>query len=145
MILLYPMTQKGAAMNTQPMSNLHRSLLTPQALEPTPTPTPTPTPSPKPWAWRLLPHQARSLPGATCKRWLLVNRGTVWITQAQHTRGAAPPEDIWLQAGDSLALPAGSSWVVEAGAEAELSLAEPAPALAQIKRGWRGFSWASMA
>jgi hypothetical protein len=124
MISLYPITQKEALMNNQPISNLHRSA--------------------PPWAWRLLPHQARSLPAASGSRWLLVNEGTVWITQAQHAANAAPPEDIWLHAGDSLALPPGSSWVLEAGAEAELSLAEPAPAASaeHVKRGWREFSWA---
>jgi hypothetical protein len=121
-------------MNTQPMSNLHRG--PPPAL-----PLPPPA-APKPWAWHLLPHQARSLPATACARWLLVSRGTVWITQAQQSLGAAPPADIWLQAGDSLALPPGSHWVVEAGAEAELSLAEQAPSAASVKRGWRGFSWA---
>ncbi len=112
-------------MNTQPISNLHHAAAAAQP--------------PKPWAWRLAPHQARAVPAAAGARWLLVNAGQVWVTQAQPASASRSPEDIWLQAGDSLALPAGSAWVLEAWTDADLNLAEPEPAPgAAVKRGWRG-------
>jgi hypothetical protein len=115
-------------MNTQPISNLHHAPHVPHAFH-----------TPKPWAWHLAPHQARAVPAATGARWLLVNAGQVWVTQARPTSASRPPEDIWLQAGDSLALPAGSAWVLEAWTEADLNLAETAPVpSATVKRGWRG-------
>jgi hypothetical protein len=106
-------------MQHQPISNMHHH--------------------PSPWAWHLAGHQAQTLPAAASPRWLLVQAGQVWVTQARQRSPVQPPPDIWLQAGDSLALPAGSAWVLEAWNDADLHLAEPAPTPgARVKRGWRG-------
>ena len=60
-----------------------------------------------PWAWTLVPQEARTLHPEPVARWLRVERGSVWLTRAN---GAAQADDIWLAAGQSLALPPGSAW-----------------------------------
>lgn len=77
-----------------------------------------------PWLWPLTPHQVRTLPPAAVPRWLRVDAGCVWVTQQ---RSDAPAEDLWLQAGESLALPAGTAWIIEAWPQAQLSLLQAAP------------------
>ena len=77
-----------------------------------------------PWAWSLETRQAATLLAAPAARWLRVDEGRVWITAQQ---GDEHGDDIWLEAGDSLALPAGSAWVVEAWPQARLSLLQAAP------------------
>ena len=86
-----------------------------------------------PWLWSLAPRQARSLAAAAAPRWLRVDTGRVWVTER---RSDAPAEDIWLQAGESLALPAGTAWIVEAWPRAQLSLLQAAPALSRAAP-WR--------
>jgi hypothetical protein len=77
-----------------------------------------------PWDWALDMQQAATLLAAPAPRWLRVEEGRVWIT-AQ--RGDEHGPDIWLAAGESLALPAGTAWVVEAWPQARLSLLQAAP------------------
>ena len=77
-----------------------------------------------PWAWRLAPRQAITLAAEAADRWLLVNDGQVWLTQTDRGELA---DDIWLNAGESLRLPAGSTWV-QAWPQASLSLIQQAPA-----------------
>lgn len=77
-----------------------------------------------PWSWPLAPRQVRTLPAAAVARWLRVDDGCVWVTQQ---RSDAPAEDIWLQSGESLALPAGTAWIVEAWPQARLSLLQAMP------------------
>ena len=73
-------------------------------------------------------QEARCLPArsvfrlssARSKRWLSVDEGRVWLTRSQHTLGAG--EDVWLSAGQCLALPAGSEWVAEGWPEARVRI-----------------------
>ena len=106
-------------MNPKPMSNVHQMSL--------------------PWAWQLEHREAVTLKAARTPRWLRVDEGCVWIT----ARRAGPEaEDIWLCAGQNLALPAGSEWVLQAWPQARLSLLLAAPAsLRPAARAWP--SWAA--
>ena len=90
-------------MNTSPMSNAHQTTT--------------------PWECRLAPRKAATLAAETKPRWLHVEAGCVWLTRAN---GREQAEDIWLGAGESLALPAGSEWVLEGWPQARLSLLQTA-------------------
>lgn len=81
--------------------------------------------SPHPWALQLEHRQAVTLRAEPAPRWLRVDSGRVWITERE---GGPDSADIWLEAGQTLALPSGSAWVLEAAPEAELSLLQAAPA-----------------
>lgn len=106
-------------MNTPAMLNLH--------------------PDTSPWAWALQGHQATTLAANAAPRWLRVDAGCLWVTARERRRqGGAETEDIWLGAGDSLALPAGSEWVLEAWPQARLSLLVAAPGA--VSRGRALFS-----
>lgn len=74
-----------------------------------------------PWEWALEARAATRLPAALLPRWLLVTTGRVWLT-----RSGAGLEggDVWLEAGERHALPAGSEWVVEGWPEARVALLE---------------------
>jgi Protein of unknown function (DUF2917) len=123
------MTKKGQAMNSLLMPELHQN------------PVRTVVPA-RPWAWQLARHEATTLVAAPEPRWLLVTAGSVWVTQVTAATASDPPADIWLAPGQSLPLPPGSRWVMEAWQAAEVSLAmrvEP-PTPRAIKRGlsfWR--------
>jgi hypothetical protein len=102
-----------------------------------------------PWAWTLDARQAITLLATNGPRWLRVEEGCVWLT-AHHGELAA--KDIWLCAGQSLALPAGTAWVMEAWPQARLNLLLAAPAVpSRAATGWRAASqallrwWASHA
>lgn len=94
-----------------------------------------------PWAWALAGHEATTLAASPVARWLRVDDGCLWVTAEQAGPGA---EDLWLQPGDSLELPAGTRWVLQAWPQARLSVllapaltpAGPAPA-----RAWWQSSW----
>ncbi len=86
-----------------------------------------------PWSLPLAPRQVRTVAGAPVARWLRVDEGCVWVTQKRSDQAA---EDIWLQAGESLALPPGTAWIVEAWPQARLSLLQAMPVLS------RGAPWA---
>lgn len=93
-----------------------------------------------PWSWSLAPRQARTVPAAAAPRWLRVDAGCVWVTQK---RADAPAEDLWLQTGDSLALPAGTAWIVEAWPRARLSLLQAAPSFSRAVpwlQAWSGLA-----
>jgi hypothetical protein len=89
-----------------------------------------------PWAWTLDARQAVTLLAANGSRWVRVEEGCVWLT-AHH--GEQPAKDIWLCAGQSLALPAGTAWVMEAWPQARLSLllATPPEAPSRAAPWWR--------
>jgi hypothetical protein len=97
-----------------------------------------------PWAWPMAAQEATTLAAEPVPRWLHVNEGCVWVTARQAGPHGA---DLWLGAGDSLALPAGSAWVVQAWPQARLSVLLQAPAA--FSRGaqplwgawWRGAWW----
>lgn len=104
----------------------------------------------QPWAFQLARRQAVTLLPERAARWLRVDCGRVWITARE---GGPASDDIWLEAGQSLALPAGSAWVLEAWPEAQLSLLQAAPAAfrrasapsqpAGRGRWWPWSSWVS--
>ena len=95
-------------MNTSAMLNLHHDTT--------------------PWAWALHSHAATTLAAAPALRWLRVDAGCVWVTAREAAcNGSGAAADIWLHAGQSLALPAGSQWVLEAWPQARLSLLMAAP------------------
>ena len=54
-----------------------------------------------PWAARLGPGAAATLAPARVARWLLVDEGCIWATRS-HGNGQA--EDLWIGAGQSLAM-----------------------------------------
>lgn len=75
--------------------------------------------------WSLAAGHARRLnigPGA---RWLRVCAGRLWITRMQADSAARQLEDVWLQAGDSLAVESGEQLLVEAGPSARFQLLVP--------------------
>ncbi|MFY9512464.1 MAG: DUF2917 domain-containing protein [Rubrivivax sp.] len=77
-----------------------------------------------PWEWTLEAQAATRLPALPQLRWLHVTAGRVWLTR---TGAGLEGGDVWLDAGERHALPAGSEWVVECWPEAKLSLLEAAP------------------
>lgn len=109
--------------------------------------------SPQPWAFPLEQRQAVTLLAEAAPRWLRVESGRVWITERD---GGPDSEDIWLEAGQTLALPAGSAWVLEAWPQARLSLLQAAPAAfsrvadasprrasSALRAWWSRWSWGS--
>jgi Protein of unknown function (DUF2917) len=103
----------------------------------------------QPWAFQLDGRQAVTLLAERAPRWLRVDSGRVWITARD---GGPDSDDIWLDAGQSLALPGGSAWVLEAWPDAQLSLLQAAPAAFRraaaasrpARRGWwPWWSWSS--
>ena len=89
-----------------------------------------------PWLWQLATHEVTTLTAEPQTRWLKVEEGSLWLTRRES--GIDQTDDIWLGAGDSLALPAGSEWVLEAWPQARVSLLQQAP---HIKRG--GSPWSA--
>ena len=91
-------------MNLNPMKDLHQAN--------------------SPFVWPLADRQAVTLAADRGTRSLWVHEGRVWLTR-QCTSGL--PEDVWLHAGQSHTLPAGTEWVVEAWPQARLSVVQAAP------------------
>ena len=79
--------------------------------------------SQSPFVWPLAPHQAQTLAADEHSRALWVHEGRVWLTGKCAT---GTPQDVWLEAGQSHTLPAGSVWVVEAWPEARVSVLQAA-------------------
>lgn len=80
--------------------------------------------------WPLAAGAVRSLPAAAETRLLLVLCGQVWITECVPAGTPRVAEDHWLAAGQALALPAGTRWIVEAQARhgaVRLVMLEPPP------------------
>lgn len=109
--------------------------------------TTDPLQAPDAATWTLAAGRARRLnigPGA---RWLRVCAGRLWITRMQAAAAERQLEDVWLQAGDSLAVEAGAVLLVEAWPSARFQLLVPPQACRSSWRttlgrisGW--FSWA---
>lgn len=76
-----------------------------------------------PFVWPLVPHQAETLAADEHSRALWVHEGRVWLTRKCAT---GTPQDVWLEAGQSHTLPAGSEWVVEAWPDARVSVVQAA-------------------
>jgi len=92
-----------------------------------------------PWEWLLEPGTVTTLPAASLLRWVEVGEGEVWLTGGSPGTQAV---DVWLQAGQRHALPAGTQWVLEGWPMARLTLLEGRPAaagglLARLRLGWR--------
>jgi hypothetical protein len=94
-----------------------------------------------PFVWPLAPRKAVTLTADGAPRALWVHEGRVWLTRQCPT---GMPDDIWLDAGQSHTLPAGTEWVVEAWPQARVSLVQAAPAVVKRRaapfwaRPWRG-------
>ena len=93
--------------------------------------------------WQLPARDAVTLAADNAPRALWVHEGRVWLTRQCR---ACTPEDVWLQAGQSHTLPAGSEWVVEAWPTARVTLAQTAPALVKRRAAasW-GLAWRAAA
>ena len=89
-----------------------------------------------PFVWQLPAHEAVTLAADAAPRALWVHEGRVWLTRQCD---AGMPDDVWLDAGQSHTLPAGSEWVVEASPAARVTLVQAAPS--RVKPG-AGASWA---
>ncbi len=80
----------------------------------------------EPWSWPVA--GAMPLPAAAQRRWLAVQEGRVWLTRSRrHAVEPGMADDIWLEAGQRQALPAGSAWVIEAWPRAEVALMQALP------------------
>ena len=66
--------------------------------------------------WSLAEGEALSFTVGPGARQLRVSSGRLWLTQPG--RPEAPSEDVWLQAGQSLALASGSHCAIQAAASA---------------------------
>ena len=96
---------------------------------------------PAPWEGDLPRGRIVRLEASERLRWVQVTQGRVWLTATQACIGHHP--DRWLVKGASLALPPGSEWVAEAGADARyLVLEAPAPRRAPLAfaLAWRAFA-----
>lgn len=78
-----------------------------------------------PALWSLGRGEALSLDIGPGARQLSVTSGRVWLTQSGNL------QDVWLESGDSLALPGGAQVVMEAWPEAQFQLLVPPAACRQ--------------
>lgn len=76
-----------------------------------------------PWEWPLSDGEVLRIEPAPVPRWLDVAAGRVWLTP---TRDDDRAVDHWLAAGERLALPPGSAWVLEAWPSARVALHQAA-------------------
>ena len=82
--------------------------------------------------WSLEAGEALRLGIGPGERELHVTEGRVWLTREGSPQ--SPPEDIWLQAGDSIALASGSQWVAEGWGATHFQLLVPPRACAMLAR-----------
>ncbi|MBX3621475.1 MAG: DUF2917 domain-containing protein [Rhizobacter sp.] len=82
--------------------------------------------------WAVEDGEALRLDIGPGDRELHVTQGRLWLTR----EGSAlhPAEDLWLAAGDTLALASGSEWVVEAWGASRFQLLVPPSACARQAR-----------
>ncbi|MBT9491459.1 MAG: DUF2917 domain-containing protein [Paucibacter sp.] len=73
--------------------------------------------------WSLAQGEALSLEIGPGARELAVAKGRVWLTR--QGKSQAPAEDVWLEAGQSVALASGSRVVLEAWPQAAFQLLVP--------------------
>ncbi len=88
------------------------------------------------FVWQLPVRGAVTLAADAVPRALWVHEGRVWLTRQCD---AGTPDDVWLDAGQSHTLPAGSEWVVEASPVARVTLVQAAPSCIKPQTG---ASWA---
>ena len=84
------------------------------------------------FAWQLPARGAVTLAAGAAPRALWVHEGRVWLTRQCAT---GTPDDVWLDAGHSHTLPAGSEWVVEASPTARVSLLQAALSRTAPRKG----------
>ncbi len=89
--------------------------------------------------WALAAGAVRSLPAVATPRLLLVLCGRVWITECIADGAGRVAVDHWLDAGQTLALPAGSHWIVESALAARLLLLLPPPV--RLPAAASAFEW----
>jgi hypothetical protein len=77
--------------------------------------------------WTLSEGRAIRLPAHGRTRWLEVTEGRLWLTHSARSAQDLPL-DCWLQAGESVVLPAGQDAVLESWPSARFQLLEQAPA-----------------
>lgn len=86
--------------------------------------------------WTLEQGQALRMEIGPGERVLEVSEGRVWLTKSG--AAAQPATDIWLAAGESMSLPAGTEVVVEAWPQAQFQLLVPPSACRRIQTRERG-------
>jgi hypothetical protein len=74
-------------------------------------------------AWSLAPGEVRSLTTGPGERWLRVSEGRVWLTLPGSVD--EPADDVWLETGETVALPEGSRLVLEGWPSARFQLLVP--------------------
>jgi Protein of unknown function (DUF2917) len=79
--------------------------------------------------WQLAGRGVHTLTATAHDRLLCLREGRLWLTADAQGLGL-PPRDCWLQAGDSMRLPAGTAWLAGAEPQASWVLLE-APVAAQ--------------
>lgn len=82
--------------------------------------------------WRLSQGEALKLPIGPGARELKVLEGRVWLTR--DGRMNRPALDVWLEAGDSIAVPSGAELVLEAWPHARFQLLVPPLACPEVHR-----------
>ncbi|HLO93563.1 MAG TPA: DUF2917 domain-containing protein [Burkholderiaceae bacterium] len=82
--------------------------------------------------WRLAQGEALKLPIGPGPRELKVLEGRVWLTR--DGRLNRPALDVWLEAGDTLAVPSGAVLVLEAWPQARFQLLVPPLACPAVQR-----------
>lgn len=82
--------------------------------------------------WRLSQGEALKLPIGPGARELKVLEGRVWLTR--DGRMNRPALDVWLEAGDSIAVPSGAELVLEGWPQARFQLLVPPRACSDVRR-----------
>lgn len=77
--------------------------------------------------WTLGRGQTLQLPATRVARWLRLREGRLWVTADGRSDGPMP-EDWWLEPGECLRLPAGTSALAEGWAPTSFELLEEARA-----------------
>ena len=81
--------------------------------------------------WALGAGEALSLSIGPGAREVHVAEGRLWLTREGTPQ--SPPEDIWLEAGDTIALDSGSQWVAEGWGATRFQLLVPPSACASSR------------
>lgn len=82
--------------------------------------------------WTLPAGEALRLDIGPGARELHVTEGRLWLTR--EGVAGAPAEDLWLSAGDTIALDSGSEWVIEGWGETHFQLLVPPRACRTLAR-----------
>ncbi|MEO8155114.1 MAG: DUF2917 domain-containing protein [Rhizobacter sp.] len=89
--------------------------------------------------WSLGTGEAFRLDVGPGDREVHVTEGRLWLTREGTPQ--SPPEDIWLEAGDSIALTSGSQWVAEGWGATRFQLLVPPRACATLSRRVSVSAW----